>query len=96
MPDTPEYFGQPADEWQYVLDGQVSVTMFGSGGRYRTETLETGDVRVHQRHHGTILSPIRPHYRRLYGDLGIQLTHPQSSLIGPFTCQRASKSLSIC
>ena len=33
-----------ADEWQYVLDGQVSVTLFGSGGRYRTETLEKGDV----------------------------------------------------
>jgi oxalate decarboxylase len=33
-----------ADEWQYVLEGQVSVTMFGSGGRYRTETLEKGDV----------------------------------------------------
>ncbi len=33
-----------ADEWQYVLDGNVSVTMFGSGGRYRIETLEKGDV----------------------------------------------------
>ncbi len=33
-----------ADEWQYVLEGTVSVTMFGSGGRYRTETLEKGDV----------------------------------------------------
>jgi oxalate decarboxylase len=33
-----------ADEWQYVLDGTVSVTMFGSGGRYRIETLEKGDV----------------------------------------------------
>jgi len=33
-----------ADEWQYVIEGKVSVTMFGSGGRYRTETLEKGDV----------------------------------------------------
>jgi oxalate decarboxylase len=33
-----------ADEWQYVLEGQISMTMFGSGGRYRTETLEKGDV----------------------------------------------------
>jgi oxalate decarboxylase len=33
-----------ADEWQYVIEGQVSVTMFGSHGRYRTETLEKGDV----------------------------------------------------
>jgi len=33
-----------ADEWQYLLEGQVSVTLFGAGGRYRTETLEKGDV----------------------------------------------------
>jgi oxalate decarboxylase len=33
-----------ADEWQYVLEGQVSVTLFGAGGRYRIETLEKGDV----------------------------------------------------
>ena len=33
-----------ADEWQYVIEGDISVTMFGSHGRYRTETLEKGDV----------------------------------------------------
>ena len=33
-----------ADEWQYVIEGEVSVTLFGSHGRYRTETLEKGDV----------------------------------------------------
>jgi oxalate decarboxylase len=33
-----------ADEWQYVIEGRVSVTMFGSHGRYRTETLAKGDV----------------------------------------------------
>ena len=33
-----------SDEWQYVLEGQVSVTMFGSHGRFRTETLNQGDV----------------------------------------------------
>lgn len=33
-----------ADEWQYVIDGNVSVTMFGSHGRYRTEEMERGDV----------------------------------------------------
>ncbi len=33
-----------ADEWQYLIEGQVSVTMFGSHGRYRTETLDKGDV----------------------------------------------------
>jgi oxalate decarboxylase len=33
-----------ADEWQYIVDGQFSVTLFGSHGRYRTETLAKGDV----------------------------------------------------
>lgn len=33
-----------ADEWQYLITGNTSVTLFGSGGRYRTETLEAGDV----------------------------------------------------
>jgi oxalate decarboxylase len=33
-----------ADEWHYVIEGNVSVTMFGSHGRYRTETLVKGDV----------------------------------------------------
>jgi oxalate decarboxylase len=33
-----------ADEWQYVYDGQVSVTLFGANGRYRIETLDKGDV----------------------------------------------------
>jgi oxalate decarboxylase len=33
-----------ADEWQYVIEGEVSVTLFGSHGRYRTEALNKGDV----------------------------------------------------
>jgi oxalate decarboxylase len=33
-----------ADEWQYVIEGNISVTMFGSHGRVRTETLGKGDV----------------------------------------------------
>jgi oxalate decarboxylase len=33
-----------ADEWQYVLEGKMSMTMFGSHGRFRAETLEKGDV----------------------------------------------------
>jgi oxalate decarboxylase len=33
-----------ADEWQYVFSGRVSMTMFGANGRFRTETLEQGDV----------------------------------------------------
>ena len=33
-----------ADEWQYIIDGEVNVTLFGSHGRFRVETLEKGDV----------------------------------------------------
>ena len=33
-----------ADEWQYVIDGDFSVSLFGSHGRYRIETLTKGDV----------------------------------------------------
>jgi len=33
-----------ADEWQYIIDGDVSVTMFGSHGRFRIEQLHLGDV----------------------------------------------------
>jgi oxalate decarboxylase len=33
-----------ADEWQYVINGQFSVSLFGSHGRYRVETLGQGDV----------------------------------------------------
>jgi oxalate decarboxylase len=33
-----------ADEWQYVIDGRLAVTLFGSHGRFRIETLEQGDV----------------------------------------------------
>src|SRR5262245_54673912 len=33
-----------ADEWQYAIEGTISVTMFGAHGRFRTELLHTGDV----------------------------------------------------
>jgi len=33
-----------ADEWQYVVEGEFSVTLFGSRGRYRIEMLGKGDV----------------------------------------------------
>lgn len=33
-----------ADEWQYLITGQISVTLFGSHSRFRTETLNAGDV----------------------------------------------------
>ncbi len=33
-----------ADEWHYIVEGTVRVTLFGSHGRYRVEQLEQGDV----------------------------------------------------
>jgi oxalate decarboxylase len=33
-----------ADEWFYMIDGQMSCTLFGSHGRYRTETFSKGDT----------------------------------------------------
>jgi oxalate decarboxylase len=33
-----------ADEWNYLITGKISITMFGSHGRFRTETLQKGDV----------------------------------------------------
>ncbi len=33
-----------ADEWQYVIGGDFSVSLFGSHGRYRVERLAKGDV----------------------------------------------------
>jgi oxalate decarboxylase len=33
-----------ADEWHYLISGRVRVTLFGSRGRYREETLDAGDV----------------------------------------------------
>ncbi len=33
-----------ADEWQYVIEGEFNVTLFGSHGRYRTERMQKGDV----------------------------------------------------
>src|SRR3984885_1480639 len=33
-----------ADEWDYVVEGHLSITLFGSPSRFRTEVLEKGDV----------------------------------------------------
>src|SRR5262245_41990893 len=32
------------DDCQYVIEGRIDVTLFGSHGRYRIETLNQGDV----------------------------------------------------
>jgi oxalate decarboxylase len=41
-----------ADEWQYVIDGRVRVTLFGAHGRWRQETLDKGDVGYAPRGYG--------------------------------------------
>lgn len=33
-----------ADEWFYMIEGEMSCTLFGSHGRYRTETFRKGDT----------------------------------------------------
>ena len=33
-----------SDEWFYILEGEMSATLFGSHGRYRTETFRKGDT----------------------------------------------------
>ena len=33
-----------ADEWQYIVEGTVRVTLFGAKGRYRQETITSGQV----------------------------------------------------
>ena len=66
-----------ADEWQYVIEGEVSVTLFGSHGRYRTETLAEGRRRLHpaglrpldrERRQRSLPRPDRLQHGRLRGD----------------------------
>jgi len=33
-----------ADEWFYIMEGEMSATLFGSHGRYRTESFSKGDT----------------------------------------------------
>ena len=42
-----------SDEWQYVLDGTVSVTMFGSHGRIRNEPLHRATSAISRKATGT-------------------------------------------
>ncbi len=49
-----------ADEWHYVVEGQISVTMFGSHGRYRVETLDQGDVGYIPQGYGHSIENIGP------------------------------------
>ena len=47
-----------AAEWEYVFAGQVRVSLFGANGRYRTETLEQGDVGYVQQGYGHSLENV--------------------------------------
>ena len=48
-----------ADEWQYVIEGDLSVTMFGSHGRFRTEELHAGDIGYISQGYGRSIENIR-------------------------------------
>ena len=54
-----------ADEWQYVIDGEVSVTLFGSHGRFRTERLEKGDVGYIPQGYGHSIENVGSHTARI-------------------------------
>lgn len=54
-----------ADEWQYVVRGTVRVTMFGSHGRFRSETLEAGDVGYVPRGFGHSIENVGPQEARV-------------------------------
>ena len=75
-----------ADEWQYVIEGKVSVTLFGSHGRYRIETLEQGDVGYIPQGYGhsienvgdeAVPRPDRLQHRPLRGDRPVDVDRRQ-------------------
>ena len=75
-----------ADEWQYVIEGEVSVTMFGSHGRYRTETPAEGRRRLHpaglrpldrERRRRSLPHPDRLQHRHLRGDRPVAMDRRQ-------------------
>lgn len=65
-----------ADEWQYVIDGQFEVTLFGSHGRYRTETLAKGDVAYIPQGYGHSIENIGSDAGRLL--IGLNAGHYQA------------------
>jgi oxalate decarboxylase/phosphoglucose isomerase-like protein (cupin superfamily) len=54
-----------ADEWQYVLDGTIRATLFGSRGRYREATLNVGDVGYIPQGYGHSLENVGPEPARI-------------------------------
>jgi oxalate decarboxylase len=53
-----------ADEWQYFISGKGRMTVFGTGGRARTEDFEAGDV-------GYVEQTL-PHYIENTGDTDLR------------------------
>jgi oxalate decarboxylase len=49
-----------ADEWQYLIRGQTSVTLFGAGGRFRTERMSSGDVAYIPQGYGHSIENVGP------------------------------------
>ena len=54
-----------ADEWQYLLAGNIRATLFGSRGRYREATLEAGDVGYIPQGYGHSLENVGPEVARI-------------------------------
>lgn len=65
-----------ADEWQYVISGRVEETLFGSHGRFRTETLNRGDVGYAPQGYGHSLENVGDEPARLL--LGFNTGHYQA------------------
>ena len=65
-----------ADEWQYVIEGTFSVSMFGSHGRFRTETLERGDVAYIPQGFGHSIENVGPKTGRIL--IGLNTGHYES------------------
>lgn len=54
-----------ADEWHYIVEGRVNVTLFGSHGRYRIEELEQGDVGYIPQGYGHSIENVGDHPARI-------------------------------
>jgi oxalate decarboxylase len=73
-----------ADEWQYVIEGQYSVSLFGSHGRYRTETLDKGDVAYIPQGYGHSIENIGTRPGRML--IGFNTGHYQSIDASQWLC----------
>jgi len=93
-----------ADEWQCVIEGDLSVTMFGSHGRFRTEQLRAGDVGYIPQGYGHSIENVGSNQSRmligfntgfirrltfLRGSLAIRLMFWQRISAGQHPCSRS-------